>query len=105
MAYDKELAIRISKALSHLSDVEEKNMFRGRAFMVNGKMCLTARPDRMMYRVNPDLHDQESCSTVMMRGREYKGYIYIKAQLLESEQGFNYWIKLALQFNEELTAK
>ncbi len=109
MAYDKELAIRISKVLSHLPDVEGKNMFGGRAFMVNGKMCLTAGPDRMMCRINPDILDQEvkrdGCSTVVMRGREYKGYIYIKAQFLESEQEFIHWIKLALEFNEELMSK
>lgn len=40
---------RIRKALAH-KKVEEKRMFGGIAFMVNGKMCVTVnnRPDHVM---------------------------------------------------------
>ena len=106
MAYSKALAERIRKALANLP-VEEKIMFGSLAFMVNGKMCLTAGPERMMCRIDPALHEQEvktpGCQTVVMGGREYKGYIHIKEENLKSEKDFAHWVHLALEFNKTLT--
>ena len=83
-------------------------MFGSLAFMVNGKMCLTAGPERMMCRIDPDLHEQEvkrhGCNTVIMGGREYKGYIHIQEENLKSEKDFDHWVRLALEFNEKLTS-
>jgi len=39
-----ELTERLRAALTGLPRVEEKRMFGGTAFMVNGKLCITARP-------------------------------------------------------------
>ena len=106
MAYSEKLAERIRKALAHLPDVQEKKMFGSLAFMVNGKMCLTAGPGRMMCRIDPVLHEdaveKEGCQTVIMRGREYKGYVYVSEDSLGTETEFNYWIELALKFNKNL---
>lgn len=81
MAYNEELANRIRKAIGHLP-VMEKKMFGSLAFLVNGKMCLTAGPERMMCRIDPKMHDQEvkrdGCSTVVMGNGEYKGYIHVQ---------------------------
>lgn len=107
MAYSEKLAERIRKALSGLP-VEEKKMFGSLAFMVNGKMCLTAGPERMMCRIEPDLHEQEvkrhGCNTVIMGGREYKGYIHIQEENLKPEKDFYHWVRLALEFNDKLTS-
>ena len=105
MAYSERLAERIRKALGHLP-VEEKKMFGGLAFMINGKMCLTVGPGRIMARIGPKLHQREvkrdGCSTVVMKGREYKSYVYIKEENLKSAPGLNHWISLALAFNRQL---
>ncbi|MCB0540944.1 MAG: TfoX/Sxy family protein [Bacteroidetes bacterium] len=105
MAFSEELANRIRKAVEHLP-VKEKKMFGSLAFLVNGKMCLTAGPKRIMCRIDPKLHEQEvkrdGCSTVVMRGRDYKGYIHVKEENLKNETDFNHWIKLALEFNKQL---
>ena|SRR5690554_4235888 len=109
MAYSQELAERIRAALAHLPNVEEKKMFGRLMFFVNGKMCLTAGPEQIMCRLNPELHEQKvkrkGCSTVIMRGRKYKGYIYVKEENLRTESDFKHWIDLALEFNEKLTAE
>jgi TfoX/Sxy family transcriptional regulator of competence genes len=39
MTFNERLADRIRESLVQLSDVEEKHMFGGVCFMVNGKMC------------------------------------------------------------------
>ncbi|MBN1987546.1 MAG: TfoX/Sxy family protein [Prolixibacteraceae bacterium] len=109
MVYSKNIASRIRKSLEYLSNVEEKKMFGSLAFLLNGKICLTAGPKRLMCRINPELHEQEiqndGCSTVIMRGREYKGYLYIKEESLKNEKYFQHWISLALDFNKQLTEK
>ncbi|MEZ5034478.1 MAG: TfoX/Sxy family protein [Chitinophagaceae bacterium] len=105
MPYSEKLAKRIRKAIEHLP-MEEKKMFGSLAFMVNGKMCLTAGNGRMMCRIDPKLHKQEvnrdGCSTVIMKGREYKGFIHIKEENLKNKKDFDHWVNLALDFNKEL---
>ncbi|MBC8769263.1 TfoX/Sxy family protein [Arenibacter sp. BSSL-BM3] len=107
MAYSEILADRIRKALAHLPNIEEKKMFGSLAFIVNGKMCLTAGPQRIMCRIDPTLHElqlkKDGCTKVVMGGREYRGYIHINEQSLEKEKDFEHWIKLALEYNIQLT--
>ncbi len=104
MAYNEKLADRIRKALSHLLEVEEKRMFGGLAFMVDNKLCITARTDRIMCRIDPALHEEaikrKGCRTVIMRGREYKGYVYVNEEGIENNKEFNYWVGLALDYNK-----
>jgi TfoX/Sxy family transcriptional regulator of competence genes len=106
MAYSKKLADRIRQALAHLSEVEEKKMFGGLAFMVGGKMCLTAGADRMMCRIDPDIHEdavkRKGCRTVVMREREYKGWVYVSEDNLQSKEDFDHWVGLALDFNKKV---
>jgi TfoX/Sxy family transcriptional regulator of competence genes len=105
MAYSEKLADKIRQALAHMPDVEEKKMFGGIAFMVHSKMCLTAGADRMMCRIDPEIHEEaiekEGCRTVIMKGREYKGYVYVNEDSLQKKTDFKYWITLALDFNEK----
>jgi TfoX/Sxy family transcriptional regulator of competence genes len=105
MAYSETLAARIRQALAHLPVVAEKKMFGGIAFMVNGKMCLTAGADRIMCRIDPGMHEaalrKEGSRTVIMKGREYKGYVYVNEDQLATQADFNYWVALALDFNKK----
>jgi len=104
MAYNQKLANRIREALVHLPKVEEKKMFGGLAFMVNGKMCITVGEDRIMCRIDPAIHDEtiskSGIRTVKMGGREYKGYIHINEEVIRTKKEFDYWIELALDFNK-----
>ena len=104
MAYNERLTKLVREALSHLPMVEEKRMFRGVAFMVNEKMCISAGDDELMFRINPAIHDEalkkKGCRAVIMRGREYKGYVYVNEKSIKNKKDFNYWINLALEFNK-----
>lgn len=108
MAYNPILTERIRKALAHLPHVEVKRMFRGAVFMVNGKMCITAGDDEIMCRVDPSMHDElikkPGCRPVIMKNREYKGYVYVKEERLKSKKNFDYWIGLSLDFNKRIEA-
>ena len=104
MAYNEKLTNRIRTSLAHVAKVDEKKMFRGITFMVDGKMCITAGDDKIMCRIDPDIHQEaikrKGCSTVMMRGREYKGYVYVIEEGMKAKKDFDYWIGLALDFNK-----
>jgi TfoX/Sxy family transcriptional regulator of competence genes len=108
MAYDEKLAARIRKALEHLPKVEEKKMFRGVTFMVNGKMCLSVSGDEMMVRFDPALQEivaeKNGFRTMIMKDREYKGYGYVSQEAIRSKRDFDYWIGLALDFNKRAKA-
>lgn len=108
MAYNEKLAHRIREALQDLPTVEEKKMFRGVTFMVNHKMCVSVSGNEMMCRFDPALQesvaDKNGFRTMIMKGREYKGYGYISEEGIKSKKDFDYWIGLALDFNKRAKA-
>ncbi len=83
-------------------------MFGGIAFMVNGKMCISAGKDRLMFRIDPAIHEKalkrKGCRTVVMKGREYIGYVYVSEEGIKTKEEFEYWIGLALDFNKKAKA-
>ena len=104
MAYNEKLTNRIREALVKIPNVEEKRMFSGITFMVNGKMCISAGNDRIMCRIDPAIHEEvvkrKGCTAVTMKGREYKGYVYVNEKAIATKGDFDYWIRLALDFNK-----
>jgi len=71
-------------------------MFGSIAFMVRGKMCVSARKERIMCRIDPAVHDaaleRTGCRPVMMKGRQYRGYVYVDAAAVRTKGGLAYWI-------------
>jgi TfoX/Sxy family transcriptional regulator of competence genes len=108
MAYNEKLAERVRTALAEIPKVEEKRMFRGVAFMVNGKMCITVGDDEIMCRIDPAQHDKaiekNGYRTMVMKGREYRGYVLVTEEGRKTKKDFEYWIALALDFNEKAKA-
>lgn len=104
MAYNEQLARRLREALAHIADVEEKKMFSGIAFMVNGKMCLNVSGDRLMCRYDPriegDVVLRRGYEPMIMKGKHLKGYCYVHQDGLKTQKDLNYWINLALDFNK-----
>ncbi len=107
MAYSTKLADRIREYLVDFPKlkVEEKKMFRGLTFMVNGKMCVSVSNDNLMCRFDPSLQEEAAekigFQTMTMKGREYKGYCYISTDGYKKKKDFEYWMKLCLGFNEK----
>jgi TfoX/Sxy family transcriptional regulator of competence genes len=109
MTRDDDLVNRVRAALARVRDVEEKKMFGGTAFMVRGKMCVSARAERIMCRIDPALHDaavkRKGCRTVVMKGREYRGYVHVAAETLKTKAALKHWVDLALAHNKAITAR
>lgn len=101
--YNENLALRVAERLMHIADVEEKLMFTGLVFMVNGKMCLGISKDGMMVRLDPgtleNLSDKDGWEQMVMGGRPMKGYISVSEDVLSRNDELDFWVKLALDFN------
>lgn len=108
MAYNEKLLDKIREALVGVSNIEEKKMFRGVTFMVNGKMCVSVSGEELMCRFDPALHEEvmgkNGCRSMIMKGREYKGYCYVSEAGFKLKKDFDYWIALALDFNKKAKA-
>lgn len=108
MAYNEEFTDRVREALAEVKGVHEKKMFRGITFMVNDKMCMSVGDDELMCRIDPALHNElvekNGVRGMVMKGREYKGYIYIHEDVLKTQKDLNYWVTLALEFNKHAKA-
>jgi TfoX/Sxy family transcriptional regulator of competence genes len=103
MAYDEKLADRVREALADIPKVEEKKMFRGVTFMVDGKMCISVSGDELMLRLDPGMTEQlveENGTRPMVHGGKHmKGFIYISPERFRDQKNLDYWIKLALDYN------
>lgn len=105
MKYNEKLAHRLREALAHLPKVEEKKMFSGVAFMVNGKMCINVSHDDLMCRFDPalleTLSDRVGFRPMMMKGRQLKGYCYVSPEGFSNKKDFDFWINTCLDFNSK----
>lgn len=108
MAYNEKLADRIREALADIPEVEEKLMFGGSCFMVNGKMCVGVIKDDMMCRIDPSLDEvvleKKGCRPMDFAKRPMKGYVYVNEEGRKSKKDFEYWIGLCLEFNSKAKA-
>jgi TfoX/Sxy family transcriptional regulator of competence genes len=103
MAYSEHITNRIREAFVHLPDVEERYMFGGVCFMVNGKMCIGVIKDEMMCRIDPKMEetvfDLVGCRPMDFAKRPMKGYVYVSDEGMKTKKFFDYWIGLCLDFN------
>ncbi len=105
MAYNEKLADRTREiiAFTH-KNVVEKRMFGGICFMVNDKMCVGVEQNRMMVRLDPAIYDEvmekEGCKPMDFTGKVMKGYVFVDADVLNTEKKLEYWVKLALEYNK-----
>lgn len=108
MAYNEKLNDRIREAIAMLPNVEEKHMFGGTCFMLNGKMCVGVVKDEMMCRIDPDIYEEvlekEGCREMVFTGKPMRGYVFVSEEGMKTKKQFDYWINLCLEFNKKAKA-
>ena len=104
MPYSERLVNIIREAFVDLTDVEEKKMFRGMCFMVNGKMCICISGNELMCRVGPDIYEEalekDGTRSMVNHGRTMKGFVYVSEDVLKTKADFDYWINNSLAYNK-----
>ncbi len=107
MAYNTILAERVRNYLLQFPQIhiEEKKMFSGLAFMVNGKMCVNVSGENLMCRFDPELtpslEKRIGFIPMIMKGRELKGYCYVEPAAFKSQRNFEFWVNTCLDFNDK----
>ena len=102
MAYDEQVAQRIRHVLGGQPGLEEKKMFGGLAFMLNGHMCCGVMQDGIMVRVGPEGHDaavsRPHASEMDFTGRPMRGMVTVKPAGFAAETALAEWVELGRRF-------
>jgi TfoX/Sxy family transcriptional regulator of competence genes len=110
MAYDEDLAHRIRELLTDESDIAEKKMFGGLAFLVHGNMSVSAsRNGGLLVRIDP----KDSAAAVArpyvtmmeMGGRTMDGWITVAPAGLKTKRQLAGWVKRGLTYANTLPPK
>jgi len=106
VAYNINLANKVRELLAEIPDidVEEKEMFAILNFMINGKTCICVSGENLMLRFDPKLQEELSerngYETMLMKGKEYKGYCYINPEGFKAKNDFEYFVSICLDYNK-----
>ena len=109
MAFDESLAARIRDALARKKNIEEKKMFGGIGFLLNGNMLVGVWKDSLIVRIGPDEGDdallEPHVKPFDITGRAMKGWVLVAPEGLEDEDQLKDWIQRALKFVGKLPKK
>ncbi|MFB6639422.1 TfoX/Sxy family protein [Streptomyces chartreusis] len=109
MAYDEGLAQRIRERLGGRTEITEKRMFGGIAFLVHGNMAVGVSGDDLMVRVGPDGTDaalaRPGTRIFDMTGRPMKGWILVAGDALTEDDVLRAWIEEGRAFAAGLPPK
>jgi TfoX/Sxy family transcriptional regulator of competence genes len=110
MAYDEALADRIRELIVTESDLTEKKMFGGLAFLIGGNMAVAASGQGgLMVRVDPAESDALVSTTkarlVEMGGRQMQGWLRVDTEHVRTKRELAKWLELGTTFARSLPAK
>jgi TfoX/Sxy family transcriptional regulator of competence genes len=110
VAYDTELVERIRELLAPQRGVDEKRMFGGLAFLINGHMAVAAsREGGLLVRVPPQetekLLDRAHVNPMVMAGREARGWLRIDPEGLKTKRQLAGWVARGVNHVHSLPPK
>jgi TfoX/Sxy family transcriptional regulator of competence genes len=110
MAYDEDLANRIRELLGSEKGIEEKRMFGGLAFLINGNMSVAASGQGgLLVRVPPDdtdkLLQRAHVSPMVMAGREARGWLRVDAGGVQTKRQLQSWVTKGVGYARSLPPK
>jgi TfoX/Sxy family transcriptional regulator of competence genes len=110
MAYDEDLADRIRELVAAERGVEEKRMFGGLAFLINGNMSVAvSRQGGLMVRVAPELTEKllarEYVEPMIMAGRETRGWLRVSLEGVKTKRQLQGWVTRGVDYAKSLPRK
>src|SRR6266576_2806473 len=99
MAYDENLADRIRRLVADESDLTEKKMFGGLAFLIGGNMAIAASGQGgALVRVDPGQADRlvetTRAEAAVMRGNPMQGWLRVESDDLRTKRRLEKWANL-----------
>jgi hypothetical protein len=109
MAYSEPLAQRMRQSLALRKNIEEKKMFGGVGFLLNGNMLVGVWKESMIVRLGPEAGakalSERHVKEFDITGRPMKGWVLVAPEGLKDDHQLNAWIQRAVSFVETLPAK
>ena len=110
MAFSEALAERIRQQLARRKNLEEKKMFGGVGFLLNGNLLVGVRKDSLLVRLGPEQSDEAlreaHVSEFSITGRgTMKGWVVVSLEGVETDDQLSVWIQRAVTFVGKLPAK
>lgn len=109
MAYDQELASRIRRTLKGTRGLDEKKMFGGVGFLVNGNMACGVHKDSLIARIKPDTTAAAlklpNVRPFDITGKPMQGWILVSAAGCRTEAALEKWVGESVAFAKSLPAK
>ena len=105
MPYDETLAARIRVTLRERSDITERKMFGGVAFLCNGRMCCgVAGPDlvvRVVETEMPRALARPHVRPMDLTGRPLRGFVFVSPSGCRTNQALQKWVAEGLRFVQQ----
>ena len=109
MAYDEGLSQRIRELLADQPGVNEKRMFGGLAFLLNGNMSVGVINSDLMVRVGPDDYEtvlaEPHARPMDFTGKPLRGFVYVDTKGYETDAGLEKWVRQGVDFALSLPPK
>ena len=109
MAYKEELAERVRECLAGVAGIEEKAMFGGVAFMLNGNMSVGVNKDELMVRVGKDDHEEfvelTGASIMDFTGKPMRGWLVVGSEGTRADADLMAWVDRGTTYAASLPAK
>src|SRR5262249_13880193 len=109
MAFSEELAERIRQGLARRKGIEEKQMFGGVGFLLNGNLLVGVWEESLLVRRGPERGDEAlrepHVSEFNITGRSMKGWVLVAPEGVEAGDQLSGWVQRAVKFVGKLPGK
>jgi TfoX/Sxy family transcriptional regulator of competence genes len=109
MAFDESLAARIRRQLARRKNVEEKKMFGGVGFLLNGNLLVGVWKESLIVRLGPEQGEEAlkepHVKEFDITGRPMKGWVLVEQEGVDGDNQVKGWIERATRFVKMLPAK
>lgn len=109
MAFNEALAARIRRGLARRKGIEEKKMFGGVGFLLNGNMLVGVWKNSLIVRLGQDEGEdamkEPHVAEFDITGRPMKNWVLVAPEGVEDDLQLKAWIQRAVKFVGRLPAK
>jgi hypothetical protein len=110
MSYDEDLAHRVRELLAGERGLDEKRMFGGLAFLIDGNMsvCVSGQGGLMVRVPREDsekLLDRDHVEPMIMAGRETHGWLRVSVEGVKTKRQLQGWVKRGVDYAKSFPAK
>ena len=109
MPFSESLAERIRTSLAPRRNIQEKKMFGGLAFLLNGNMLVGVWQTSLIARIGPEVYQTAILKPYVkefnITGRSMTGWVLVDPEGVENDDQLKEWIEVAWRFVSSLPPK